>query len=113
MFHCSDKTHERNNLKGEKVYFGLQFQRFQSMVTWSQAFGPVVKQYITAAVCSTGNLFTPWRSGRQKKKRQKEARGPISKDTSSVIYFPHNRPHLLKVPLSIVPQAGLWRREDI
>jgi hypothetical protein len=29
------------NLKEEKVYFGSQFQRFQSMVAWLYCFGPM------------------------------------------------------------------------
>jgi peptide methionine sulfoxide reductase MsrB len=33
-------------LQEEKIYFGSQFLKFQSMVTWPHYYGPVVKQSI-------------------------------------------------------------------
>jgi hypothetical protein len=38
-----------NNLKGRRIYFGSQFQRVQSMVTWLHVSGPVARQNIMAA----------------------------------------------------------------
>jgi hypothetical protein len=38
FFYHYDKTPDMNNLKGEKIYFGSQFQRLQSMVCCLHCF---------------------------------------------------------------------------
>jgi hypothetical protein len=43
-----DKILEINILKGGRIYFDSQFQRFQSIVTWLHYFGPLVRQNIMA-----------------------------------------------------------------
>jgi hypothetical protein len=45
-FHHCDKIPERNYLKGGKVYFVSQFQRFLLMVTWLHSFWAVTRQNI-------------------------------------------------------------------
>jgi hypothetical protein len=42
--HCCDEIPDKNNLKGGKIYFGSQFEKFQSMVIWLHCFGPEESQ---------------------------------------------------------------------
>lgn len=45
---------EMINLQRGKVYFGLQFRRFQSMVGWPYCFKAITRQYIMEGVCFPG-----------------------------------------------------------
>jgi hypothetical protein len=61
------------NLKGGKVYFGSQFQSFQSMTSGSIAFGSVVKWRIHGM----GQSSSP-HDGQEAKKIQEGSMIPIS-----------------------------------
>jgi hypothetical protein len=46
-------------LKRRKIYFGSQFQRFKSMVSWLHYFRPEVRLNIMVVEVSKGKLCSP------------------------------------------------------
>jgi hypothetical protein len=56
-------------MEEEKVSFGSQFQKFQSWLVDSVAFGPVVTQFNMVGVHGKRNLFTSWDQEAKREKR--------------------------------------------
>jgi hypothetical protein len=54
-FHCYNKTPEIISFRRGEVHFGSQFWRFQSVVSWFIAFGPVERQHLMEGACGRGN----------------------------------------------------------
>jgi hypothetical protein len=83
----------RKQLRGEMIYFGLQFQRFQSMVSWLLSF-----QSCGEAVHHTGRV---WQSRATHRMVARKSRGEQGKEESgnkitlqNTLPLPQTRPHI-------------------
>jgi hypothetical protein len=61
---------EISKLKGKKVYFGIQFKRFQSMVICLSCFEPTTASHTIMGECNSGGLFTLWPLGSKESQRR-------------------------------------------
>jgi hypothetical protein len=89
-FHYSDKIPETKNLKGQKIYFGSQFQSFHSVVCWLCCFWTVVRQNTVVKGHGREKLLTSWQPGRETGK-VKEQDTPF-KGIPPVTYFLQSGP---------------------
>jgi hypothetical protein len=66
----------RKQLKGRKIYFGSQLQRFQPMADWLHCFRSEMKQNITVVeACGTGICSPHGDKEREKRRKEREREG--------------------------------------
>jgi hypothetical protein len=105
-FSHGGKTPEINNLEGEKVYFGSVFQRFQPMVGWLTAFGPMQGMHIMVGALGGGSC-SPYSCWEAEERRKHWGSNIPFKGMPLVTSLLPISPHVLKVPTTPnSPEAG-------
>jgi hypothetical protein len=91
LHHC-DKISDINNLREEKIYFGLWFQRLQSTVFGSSHYGPLVRQNIMAEQHEAEAVYLIM-NRKQRKRKELGTRYNLH-SCAPVTPFPPVRPYL-------------------